>query len=341
MAEQKSENPMSSPTSINIGFPQDLAIGVPFWTIVEYGARECARERDVALDVRHCTSELEMAAAIHTLTQQLVNAIVVAPMDPNHPAFLSALKAATEAGIPLVGVDMPVPHPVSSLVRSDDVRGMGAGAAYLVERLGGQGKVVHLQGELGSAVARLRSTGVHQLLDRHLDIQIVAETEQGGWKRDTSLSVMRAILAEHPEVRGVIAANDQMALGAVDALADMGQQDQVVVVGVDGDADALLAIAAGTMAATVRRSPYQMGRTAIETALTIIHGHAVPPEVLLDDMTLVTAESVRDSKRIKRPRVTMERYRRTTCQGQEDVQFVSQSRPSLPGIAGCRWHRSW
>ena len=97
---------MSSPTPIKIGFPRDLAIGVPFWTIVEYGARECARERGVSLDVRHCTSELEMAAAIRTLTQQQVDAMLVAPMDPNHPAFLSALEAATEAGIPLVAVDI-------------------------------------------------------------------------------------------------------------------------------------------------------------------------------------------------------------------------------------------
>jgi PAS domain S-box-containing protein len=286
---------MSRPTSIKIGFTRDLAIGVPFWTVVEYGARECAREHGLALGVRHCTSQIEMAAAIRTLTQQQVDAVVVAPMDPNDPAFLSALEAATEAGIPLVAVDMAIPHPVSSLVRSDDVQGIGAGAAYLVERLGGQGKVVHLQGELGSAVARLRSTGVHQVLDRHPDIQIVAETEQGGWRRDTSLSVMRAILVEHPDVRGVIAANDPMALGAVDALAEIGRQDQVIVVGVDGDADALLAIATGTLAATVRRSPYQMGRTAIETALTIIQGHTAPQEVLLDDMTLVTAETVTNS----------------------------------------------
>jgi anti-anti-sigma factor len=83
-----------------------------------------------------------------------------------------------------------------------------------------------------------------------------------------------------------------MALGALDALAEAGKLEGVSIIGVDGDPAALIAIEAGRMAGTIQRSPYQMGRTAIETAVNIIEGNQVPAEVLLDDMKLVTAENV-------------------------------------------------
>jgi PAS domain S-box-containing protein len=132
---------------------------------------------------------------------------------------------------------------------------------------------------------------VHQVLDACPDIEIV-DTDQGKWSRTLTLSLMRTILADHHDIRGVIAANDPMALGAMDALAEAGQLDRVTIIGVDGDPDALIAIEAGLLAGTIQRSPYQMGRTAIETAITLIHGGELPAEILLDDMRLVTAENV-------------------------------------------------
>jgi PAS domain S-box-containing protein len=282
---------MTADTSLTIGFTRNFSFGIPFWTIAEHGARERARELGVTLAMRHCINDIEMAASIRSLIQQRVDAIIIAAMDPNDPNFLAAIEQATAAKIPLIAVDVPIPYPVSCLVRSDDLRGSADGAAFLAERLGGQGKVLHLQGEMAAPVARLRSTGVHKVLDAYPQIQIV-ETDQGKWSRTITLPLVRALLAEHDDIRGVIAANDPMALGAMDALAEAGQLDRATIIGVDGDPDALIAIEAGRMAGTIRRSPYQMGRTAIETAITIIQGGELPAEILLDDMRLVTAENV-------------------------------------------------
>jgi erythritol transport system substrate-binding protein len=80
-------------------------------------------------------------------------------------------------------------------------------------------------------------------------------TAQGKWQRAVTLPLMREIGATHPDIRGVIAANDPMALGALDALAEAGRLDGVTIIGVDGDPDALMAIEAGTLTATVQRSP--------------------------------------------------------------------------------------
>jgi PAS domain S-box-containing protein len=282
---------MTVGTPLTIGFTRNFSFGIPFWTIAEHGARERARELGVTLAMRHCTNDPEMAASIHSLIEQRVDAIMVAAMDPTYPAFLAALAQATAAGIPLIAVDVTLPYPVDCLIRSDDLHGAADGATFLAECLGRQGKVIHLQGDMGAPVAQLRSAGVHQVLDSYPQIEVI-DTDQGQWSRPITLPLMRTLLAEHGDIRGVIAANDPMALGALDALAEAGKLDGVAIIGVDGDPAALIAIEAGRMAGTIRRSPYQMGRTAIETAVNIIQGNQVPAELLLDDMKLVTAENV-------------------------------------------------
>jgi PAS domain S-box-containing protein len=282
---------MSTALPRTIGFTRNFSFGIPFWTIAEHGARERARELGVTLAVRHCTNASEMAVSIHGLIQQRVDAIMVAAIIPDFPEFLAALAQATAAGIPIIAVDIALPHPVASLVRSDDLRGAASGAGYLAEQIGRRGKVIHLQGDMAVPVGQLRSAGVHQIFDSCPQVELL-ETAQGLWNRAATLPVVRALLAEHPEIHGVIAANDPMALGAIDALAEAGRLAGVPVIGVDGDPDALIAIESGRMAGTIRRSPYQMGRTAVETALAVIQGAQVPAEVLLDDMKLVTTEHV-------------------------------------------------
>jgi PAS domain S-box-containing protein len=282
---------MNTAKPLTIGFARSFAFGIPFWTIAEHGARERARELGVTLSVHRAADDPAMVAAFHSLIQQRVDAIMVAAMDPSFPGFLEALEQATAAGIPIIAVDVPLAYPVACLVRSDDLHGAAAGASYLAERIGRRGKVIHLQGDMGAPVAQLRSAGVHQVLDAFPEIAIV-ESDQGMWSRAVTLPLVRALLAEHQGITGVIAANDPMALGAMDALAEAGQLDRAAIVGVDGDPAALIAIEEGGMAGTIRRAPYQLGRTAVETALAITQGASVPGELLLDDMRLVTAENV-------------------------------------------------
>jgi PAS domain S-box-containing protein len=241
--------------------------------------------------MRHCTSDAEMAMALESLIQQHVDLIIIAAMDPAHPPFLAALAHANAAGIRLIAVDVPLPYPVDCLIRSDDLHGAAEGAVFLAERLGQHGKVIHLQGDMGAPVAQMRSAGVHQVLDRFPQIKVI-DTDQGLWSRPITHTLVRALLNEHPDIRGVIAANDPMALGALDALAETGKLEGVSIIGVDGDPAALIEIEAGRMAGTIQRSPYQMGRVAIESAISILQGAELPNELLLDDMTLVTAANV-------------------------------------------------
>jgi PAS domain S-box-containing protein len=284
---------MSSSTTLTIGFTRYHGAGNPYWAIAEYAARIRARELGVTLVVRHSVSGSEQATAIQALIQQPVDAIIISVVDPNNPDFVAALGRATAAGIPLVVAASPIAYPVTCTVRWDEAQGLARAATYLAERLDGRGKVVHLRGLLHNPVAQLRWQGVHQVLDRFPEITIVAETDQADWQRELALPIMRAILEAHPDIRGVIAANDPMALGALDALAEVGRLCDVVVVGVDSSPHALLALMEGTLSATVRRPPNQIGRAVVDTTLAILQGNPVPLEILLDDMTLVTAETIR------------------------------------------------
>ena len=107
---------------------------------------------------------------------------------------------------------------------------------------------------------------------------IVYEAE-GNWIGRSAAQVMQAALAAHPDVQGVFAHNDEMALGALEVLEAAGRHD-VVVVGIDAIPEALTAIQAGRMAATVDTAPYTLGRTALTHALQIVQGQPAPATVL-------------------------------------------------------------
>jgi PAS domain S-box-containing protein len=179
---------------------------------------------------------------------------------------------------------------VACTIGSDHVRGAELSAAYLVERLGGQGKVAHLHGPFTSQPGVQRMQGFHQVVDRSPEVQIVLEAG-GEWMGDQAAQLTRQALAAHPDLRGIFAANDPMALAAVAVLEAAGRANQVTVVGFDAAPDALLAVHTGRLAATVRQSARAMGQQAVDTALQVGWGEPVPP-VILTEVTLVTAENV-------------------------------------------------
>jgi anti-anti-sigma regulatory factor len=152
--------------------------------------------------------------------------------------------------------------------------------------MGDHGKVAHICG------ARLthRQTEFHKLLDRHPGI-VLAYEGSGDWTRESGATLIRAALADHPDLRGVFAHNDLMAMGAIDVIAEMGLSEQIIVVGFDADPDGLIGIHEGQLAATVYRSLYGVGRAAVDAALRIIQNEQVPPEIRIP-VKLITAKNL-------------------------------------------------
>jgi ribose transport system substrate-binding protein len=111
-------------------------------------------------------------------------------------------------------------------------------------------------------------------------ITIVA-SQPANWERDQGFNVFQNMLQAHPEIDTVFAASDLMALGAIEAIAAGGKTGKIRVIGFDALDDAKKAIAAGTMDASVAQFPYEMGKAAIESAVKVMNGETLPPDIMV------------------------------------------------------------
>ncbi|MFF8932561.1 substrate-binding domain-containing protein [Streptomyces longwoodensis] len=261
----------------------------PFFVQIRSGAQAEAKERGVDLTVTDAQNDAsQQANQLQNFTSSGLGAIIVNPVDSD--AAGPSVRAADKAKIPVVAVDRGVNKAdVNALVASDNVAGGELAAKTVAEKLGGHGRIVILQGQAGTSAARERAEGFAKGLKAYPGIQVVAQ-QPADFDRTKGLDVMSNLLQAHPDVQGVIAANDEMALGAVKALgAKAGKSVQVV--GFDGTPDGLKAVEQGTLYASVAQQPSQLGRIAVDNALRALDGKEVPATVKVP-VKVVTKENV-------------------------------------------------
>ncbi|OIJ90535.1 substrate-binding domain-containing protein [Streptomyces monashensis] len=261
----------------------------PFFVQIRAGAQAEAKKLGVDLTVTDAQNDAsQQANQLQNFTSSGLGAIIVNPVDSD--AAGNSVKAADKAGIPVVAVDRGVNKAdVNALVASDNVAGGELAARTIAEKLGGKGKIVILQGQAGTSAARERAAGFAQGLKAYPGIQVLAQ-QPADFDRTKGLDVMSNLLQAHPDVQGVIAANDEMALGAVKALgAKAGKSVQVV--GFDGTPDGLTAVRNGTLYASVAQQPSQLGRIAVDNALKAVQGKKVEPTVKVP-VKVVTKDNV-------------------------------------------------
>jgi ribose transport system substrate-binding protein len=143
-------------------------------------------------------------------------------------------------------------------------------------------KVAELQGTSGASAAIDRSEGFHKVADSKLN---VVASQTANFNRTEGMSVMENMLQVDGDIKAVFAANDEMALGAVEAMSGAGKN--VLVVGFDATDDAIAAVKAGRMAATVAQQPELIGSTAVENAVNLINGVSIPSSIPVE-VTLIT-----------------------------------------------------
>lgn len=200
------------------------------------------------------------------------------------PVHLTALDGAVgklnAAGIPIVNIlnRMPVGE-VVTFVGSDDY-GLGrAIAGFLLRHLAGKGEVAMMEGVPAAVTSRDRVRGFHDAAREWPGIRLV-ETGPGDFQETTARRVMAEFLARGPRVDGVLSANDAMALGILSALEAAGRRG-VPVIGVNAVPDAITAVKAGRLLATVDFDAMKISSIATEAALRHLRGQAVPPEIIL------------------------------------------------------------
>ncbi|TKT00901.1 substrate-binding domain-containing protein [Streptomyces lasalocidi] len=261
----------------------------PFFVQIRSGAQAEAKKRGVDLTVTDAQNDAsQQANQLQNFTSSGLGAIIVNPVDSD--AAGPSVRAADKAKIPVIAVDRGVNKAdVNALVASDNVAGGELAAKTVAEKLGGNGRIVILQGQAGTSAARERAEGFAKGLKAYPGIQVVAQ-QPADFDRTKGLDVMSNLLQAHPDVQGVIAANDEMALGAIKALGTKAGKS-VQVVGFDGTPDGLKAVEQGTLYASVAQQPSQLGRIAVDNALRALDGKDVPATVKVP-VKVVTKENV-------------------------------------------------
>ncbi|MGW1880041.1 ABC transporter permease/substrate-binding protein [Streptomyces sp. NPDC001975] len=261
----------------------------PFFVQIRSGAQAEAKKQGVDLTVTDAQNDAsQQANQLQSFTSSGLGAIIVNPVDSD--AASNSVKAADKAGIPVIAVDRGVNNAkTDALVASDNVAGGELAAKTIGDKLGGHGKIVILQGQAGTSAARERAQGFANGLKAYPGIQVVAQ-QPADFDRTKGLDVMSNLLQAHPDVQGVIAANDEMALGAIKALGSKAGTS-VSVVGFDGTPDGLTAVKNGTLYASVAQQPSQLGKIAVDNALKAIQDKKVESTIKVP-VKVVTKENV-------------------------------------------------
>ncbi len=245
----------------------------PFFVSLRDGAEAEAKKEGINLITVDAQDDpAKQQASVEDLIQKKVNVILINPTDS--AAVANVVKEATSKGIKVVSLDRSVTGAdVSAHIASDNVAGGKMAGEFLLEKLGGKGNIVELEGIAGSSAARERGQGFHQVVDGKADVKLLAK-QPADFDRAKGLSVMENIIQGNKGIQGVFAHNDEMALGAVKAIQAAGLKN-VVVVGFDATADAVAAVKGGTLAATVQQQPELIGQYGVQTAKKLIAGQPV------------------------------------------------------------------
>jgi len=271
-----------------------------YWQPAWEGAKQAGHDFGVdvelvALNVS-CETDAECVEPQIRLIADLIergdiDGIVVAPLDSNRLA--PVLDKTIAAGIPVIAMDTPVNSDrLLTFVVFDNFTGGKVLGKWVVERLGGQGKALILEGPSDQQNALDRRNGfLAGLQSGNVD---VLGSQSADWEIDPAHQIASAWLRKFSQVDVILAANDDMALGAARAVAEAGRQG-ILITGFDATEVGLAAVATGQMAATVDQAPGKQARLAVQLLVRHLErDETFPSIILMPEIPLVTRENIRD-----------------------------------------------
>lgn len=292
-------SPASQAPASQGGGGEAITIGVTFpildqflQTVADGMEAKAAELGNVTLNIVAAEEQTDtQLGQVENFISQGVDAIIVIPVDTDATGPMT--EAAQKAGIPLVYVnrrpaDLPSGIPY---VGSDSLYAGTVEMQALADLAGNKGNVVILIGDPANEAAVLRTKGCKDVAAER-GMPVIKE-QAGNWYRDQGLEIMENWLQSGDQIDVVCANNDEMALGAIEALKNANKLDEVLVGGVDATADALAAMAAGELEVTVFQDANGQGGGGVEAAVKLVNGESVPD--LIDiPYQLVTPENMAD-----------------------------------------------
>jgi ABC-type sugar transport system substrate-binding protein len=277
-------------------------LNYPFFVHMATMAQDKAKELNVELIVQDGQNDSSTQSAnLEAAIAQGVDGVVISPKDAQ--ALAPAIQAVIDAGIPVVTIDRAVQGATPlAHVGADNVRGGEKQGEYLMKILPEGGKIIELQGTVGASPAIDRSKGFNSVIAGHPEYQIVFQ-QSANFARDLGLSVTEQALQAHPDVDAIVAANDDMALGAAEAAAGAGLD--IPIIGFDALPEALQAVQKGTLAATVEQFPGGQTAGAMEILVNYLRNGTEPEQkITLIEPKLITAENVGEAERAQEAGIT-------------------------------------
>ena len=276
----------------------------PFWGAMEQGVRDGAKEEGVQYFLQAVESDQAAEPQLNTCNTMLEKKpAVMITAAINSTILLPCLKRANELKIPVADLDGNLDPAITKKagvevafhIGSDNEAAGAKGADYLAQTLGkdAKGPVLVIEGLSGNITGQKRARGfANELKTAAPGLTIVASLP-GDWDRQKAANITNDTLQRSPDLVAIFCANDGMALGAVEAARASGK-DKVIVVGVDGNSDAVKSILAGRLNASVAQLPYLVGKDAVASAKKALAGEKVDEFTYVP--TLVLTKAVLEAK---------------------------------------------
>ena len=245
----------------------------PFFVSIREGIEEASGE-DVETIVSDAQNDSSVQSnQVEDLITQGVDLIIINPVDST--AIAPSVEKANEANIPVICVDRGTDSgEIVSFIASNNIEGGKLAGEFILDKVGENAEVIQLEGIPGASSTRERGEGFKEATDGKINL---VASQTANFDRAEGLTVMENLLQAHPDVKAVFSQNDEMALGASEAIKASGKD--IVVVGFDGNDDAISAVEDASISATVAQQPKEMGKLAIETAIKYLKGEQVEEQV--------------------------------------------------------------
>ncbi|MFQ5972618.1 MAG: substrate-binding domain-containing protein [Alphaproteobacteria bacterium] len=239
----------------------------------------------------------KQTADVEAAVIQGVDGIIISPIDA--VAMAPALQAAVDAGIPVVTIDRRVEGvpDILSHIGADNVKGGEAQGRLIMDLFPDGARIVNLQGQPGSSPAIDRNAGVHNVLDQAPDKYEFVVEQTAQFQREEGASVTEAILAgldSPPDV--IVAANDDMALGALQVTEELGLD--IPIIGFDALPEALASVRGGGLAATIEQHPGGQSRGATQILVEFLRSGVEPEKLILLEPIAITADNIDQAERL-------------------------------------------
>lgn len=270
----------------------------PVWLKAKDGAMAAAKDFGINLEVvapvKSNNNDEQISLAEQVIAQKK-DILIMTPADSK--GIVPAMEEVNAAGIPIINLNTKINNDAGTLkietfVVADNTICGTLCAEELVKLAGEEGEAIILEGPSGGQVTIDLSNAAQAVFAKYPKIKVV-DIQDAKFDRSTGFTTTQNLLQAHPNLKIIFSCNDEMALGAVQALKEANKLDQVFVGGIDGNKDAMAAIKEGTMEVTVYKNFYLQAYTAVEAAAKFLNGEKLEPLIKID-LAAITKDNVDD-----------------------------------------------